>query len=395
MRPARVRIAAFVFFASAAVLPAIVDRPVASAQAQREIDRLREQTLVRPPIKGRGAFIADLLVPPGQFYDPLAVRRRGAAILINDDGGQEGVHGGRIWSVTEDGRVATFVEADRLFPVTGFDVAPASMGPLAGQLFLLAQPRVTLGGAAENHLIQSLDPAPGGTVKTVCTLPNHGTYGTNFVPGARAGVPAVGLSARFGPSSGPFANRFFALTLNNNTIYQATADGACSAFLSPVDYVIRNFAFSIDGTKMLVSAAKRPQGAPGAALVAGDTVILTVGGDGTIDAQPLATLRGAAVQAMAVAPATFGLYAGQLFVSTSGSQAGEEEERDPAASSRKANAKIYYFDRLGKAHMAASGFYTPFDLEFVNDSLWVVDINRDYQSGFYLPDGFLVRIRRR
>jgi hypothetical protein len=376
MRPSRVRIAAFVLFASGAALPAIVDRAAASAQVQREIDRLREQTLVRPPIKGRSGFTAELLVPPGQFYDPLAVRRRGAAILINDDGGQEGVHGGRIWSVTEEGRVSTFVEADRLFPVTGFDVAPTSMGPLAGQLFLLAQPRVTLGGAAEK--------------------PNYGTYGTNFVPGARAGVPAVGLSARFGPSGGPFANRFFALTLNNNTIYQATADGACSAFLSPPDYVIRNFAFSGDGTKMLVSAAKRPQGAAGAALVAGDTVILTVGSDGTIDAQPLATLRGAAVQAMAVAPATFGAYGGQLFVSTSGSQAGEEQEREPAAaSSRKANAKIYYFDRAGKAHMVASGFYTPFDLEFVNDSLWVVDINRDYQAGFYLPDGFLVRIRRK
>ncbi|MEQ1897226.1 MAG: hypothetical protein ABL971_07550 [Vicinamibacterales bacterium] len=52
----------------------------------------------------------------------------------------------------------------------------------------------------------------------------------------------------------------------------------------------------------------------------------------------------------------------------------------------------------GQKHLVASGFYRPSGLAFIRGELWVTDINGPFMpgmSGMKLPDGALIRIRRR
>src|SRR5262249_62216277 len=110
---------------------------------------------------------------------------------------------------------------------------------------------------------------------------------------------------------------------------------------------------------MLVSAARRSQGPAGAALTRGDTLILTVRADGAIDDQPLATLRGAAVQALAGAPATFGPYGGGLFVSGRGGPGGEGKKSEtPGASPPQKKTQRYQFHPRRHGRPAAARVFT-------------------------------------
>jgi hypothetical protein len=364
-------------------------------QHKREIDVLVEQTLVQPSIKAEPGFTAELIVPPGDLYDPLDVRPRpgGGGVWINDDGAQEGQNGGRIWSVDEDGHVSTLIETRRLLPILGFDIAPPEFAPYAGQIVMFNQPRVSIQGAFENHVIESIDPTGGRERKTLCRLPNHGTATHRYPFGASPpGVPSVGITARFGPPGSPFANRFFAATLSNNTIYQTTADGVCTPFVTFDTAAPMGIGFLADGSKMLLSV---PQPRAGGA----DGMVRVVAPDGIVDPKPLVVLPQHTVFGMAVAPSTFGMYAGQLFVTATGRGVGDHEgestgtaTRDRAA--RPALGKVYRFTSDGQPHLVASGFIQPHELTFENGGLWVTDGNTDYLSvGFYLPDGFVVRIK--
>jgi hypothetical protein len=254
--------------------------------------------------------------------------------------------------------------------MVGFDIAPRTFGPWGGQMIFITQPRVGQLGIRENHLIQRLDPNGSEAVRPVCTLPNAGT---------NDGIPGAGLGARFGPPGSPFGDRFFAVTLNNSTVYQTTADGACTAFVTFAGAwtTPSNVAFLPDGSRMLV-ALKSARSASGSAPP--DGAILAVAPDGSIDAEPLVIMTGEGVWTIVAAPSTFGQYAGQLFFAT---RAGEG-----------ANGKIYRLAPDGRPHLVASGFHMPFGMAFVNDTLWVSDVQEDYiGGGVHWPDGFVVTIR--
>ena len=221
--------------------------PSAGARRQREIDVLVEETLVRPAITAEAGFAATLLVPPGDLYDPLGMRPRDGAVWIVDDGSQAGQRGGRIWSVDHEGVVSTLVETARLLPSVGLDIAPTTFGNFAGELFILTEPRAGPVGINENHLIQHLDANGSEEAMPLCTLPPNGTIG--------GGIAGVGLDARFGPPGSPFGDRLFAVTLGNSTVYQVTADGACTPFVTFAGpwYTPNVLDFSVDGSKMLVA----------------------------------------------------------------------------------------------------------------------------------------------
>ncbi len=344
----------------------------AEAQRKREIDLLVERTLVRPVVKTEAGFTATLLVPPGNLYDPLAMQPRDNGVWVADDGAQEGQRGGRIWSIDFKGRVSTLVETVRLLPTLSFDMAPATFGQFAGQLILFTQPRVGQLGIWENHLIQHLDLKGREAARPVCTLPNAGTNN---------GIPGAGLGARFGPPGSPFADRFFAVTLNNSTVYQMTADGACKPFVTFAGpwTTPSNLAFLPDGSKLLTAVKSGRPSADSSSPVNG--AILAVAPDGTIDPTPVVVMQGEGVWTIAVAPRTFGPYAGQIFFATRGGEG--------------AHGKIYRLARDGRPHLVASGFFMPFGMTFANDALWVGDVQEDYiGGGVHWPDGFVVTIRR-
>src|SRR5262249_54862449 len=101
------------------------------------------------------------------------------------------------------------------------------------------------------------------------------------------GISGFGADARFGPPGSPFADRFFAATIYNNTIYQLKADRSCTPFVTfngkpwaePV-----GLAFSADGQRMLVSVSRGSTF--GSAKAEG--AILSVAANGTVDAKPVA-----------------------------------------------------------------------------------------------------------
>ena len=298
---------------------------------QREIDRLAEQTLIEPPIKAEAGFTAELLVPPGDLYDPHNIRPQPDGIVwIDDDGGQEGSeNGGRLWAIDQQGHVSTLVETRYLLPILGFDIAAPEMGPLAGTIFMLTQARPTLLGAASAHVIEYLDPNTPSERHRVCALPKNGTLvlSASWLDAearqALAGVAGAGVAGRFGPTGSLFAKRFFAVTVMNATVYEVTADGVCRPFISFADGgAPLGMSFSPDGSMMLLSVANwRGR----------DSALLSVAPDGTPDPQPVLVLPGEGIRGAAIAPASFGPYAGHVFVTTRAASPPEGEPGEVGA----------------------------------------------------------------
>src|SRR2546423_916030 len=135
-------------------------------EAQSVIGRV----LASPVIKPEDGFRAKLLIPPGELYDPLFMVPHGKAVWMNDDGKATDGHGSRLLSVSMEGKISVLMGAERLVPVTGFDVAPQSFGNYGGQVFSIAQPTTAMKGALANHVIQRID-LSSHTASVFCTLP--------------------------------------------------------------------------------------------------------------------------------------------------------------------------------------------------------------------------------
>ena len=350
--------------------------------AQDEVKKLTDRLLAAPTIHTEPGFTASVLVKPGHLYDPVWLMSHNGSVWTNDDGGEKGDRGSQIVAVGKNGALSVVVGLGRLLPVTGMGIAPAGFGAFGGQLFTLAQAEVAAPGATKNHVIQRIDTKTKDPSTVVCTLPEAGD--------ANKGVSGFGADARFGPPGSPFADRFFAATLYNNTIYQLKADGSCTPFVTfdgkpwaePA-----GLAFSADGQRMLISVSKGSTF--GAAKAEG--AILSVAADGTVDAKPVAE-GFARPMGIARAPASFGAYAGQLFVT----DGGKMEIPVPMTQPLVADGKVYRVTAEGTLHLVASGFINPVGVEFVNNVLWVTDINGDFIAGKReLPDGFIVEISAR
>ena len=202
------------------------------------------------------------------------------------------------------------------------------------------------------------------------------------------GISGFGADARFGPQGSPFANRFFAATLYNNTIYQLKADGSCTPFVTfdgkPWGEP-GGLAFSADGQRMFVTVTKG--NSLGSTKAEG--AVLSVAADGMVDKEPV--VEGLTrPMGMVRAPESFGAYAGQLFIT----DAGKMEIPVPMTQALAADGKLYRATAEGKLHLVASGFINPTGVEFVNNTLWVSDINGDFIAGKReLPDGFIAKIQ--
>ena len=348
---------------------------------QPELHRVLSTLLAPPIIHAEEGFKAKLLVPPGQLYDPLfMLKRPNGLIWLNDDGGEENETGSRIIAVTKKGKVSVVVGLGKLLPVTGVDLAPPGFGTYAGMLVTLAQPKVAAQGAIENHVIQTIAPETGKAT-TICTLPPSGTIAK--------GVSGYGVQAAFGPSAGPFSNRYFAVTSLNAAIYEFTSAGECKPFadLSPYGASF-GFTFTPDGSTMLAGAASFVAGPPKPE----SGMILRVSPTGKVDPQPYA--KGfTAPTGLAFAPKGFGKYAGELFVA----DAGDYQIPVPMTQALKRDGIIYRVASDGTLHKVATGFVNPIGVTFVDSqTLWITDINGDFIAGKReLPDGFIALIEPR
>jgi hypothetical protein len=348
--------------------------------AAEEVQGLLERLMAAPTIKTVEGFRADMLIPPGEFYDPLWLHLQGDSIWLNDDGGEEGEKGSRIVSISKEGKISELIGLGRLLPVTGYDIAPASFGAFAGHIYSIAQAKVAAPGATANHVIQRIDPKSQGNATVVCTLKETGK--TN------KGVSGFGVDARFGPAGGAFADRFFAVAAFNNTIYQVTADNTCSPFVTfdgAVTGAPMALAFPADGKSMLVTLKKGGILDPP---TEGSGIIVRVSSDGKVDEKPVVQGLSQPIGIM-IAPASFGAYGGQIFVA----DVTNIQAPVPMTQALQTDGKVYRVGDDGKPHLVASGFVNPAGMLVVDGSLWVTDINGDFIAGKReLPDGFIVKL---
>jgi hypothetical protein len=349
----------------------------ATSAEETEAQRLIKKLLAPPKIQTEAGFTAKLLVPPGQLYDPLFMRPQGETVWLNDDGGEESDKGSRLLALNTRGKITILAGLGKLLPVTSFDVAPEGFGSFGGQIFTLAQAKVKVEGAFANHIIQRVDPKQQYVASVFCPVPSAGT--TN------RGVSGAGVDARFGPLGSPFANKFYALTAFNNTIYQVTADGQCTPFVT-LDAAPFGLTFPLDGQSMLVSVSRG-----GVADMSKGGAIVRVLPDGKVEEKPVVTAP-SALTGMAFAPEGFGAYAGQLFVAELGSM----QIPVPMTQALPADGKVHRVTPEGQLRLVASGFINPLGVHFIGKALWVTDVNGDFIGGMReLPDGFIVEISAR
>ena len=339
--------------------------------------------LAPPPLKEGEGFAAQIVVPPGELYDPLSIVPRGDQIWVNDAGGEDVARGrgGRLLSVGPTGAVTALVGMDRLLPPMGFALAPPGFGAFVGKVLTLAQPKIDAAATRQGHVIEQLDVDGTDASVPVCTLPNSGSV--------EGGVAGGGAEARFGPPGTPFASRLFVVASLNHTIYEMNATGACRPFTG-LDGVPTGLAFSADGTRMLVAVRSAVVAGPApAAPQASRSAIVAVDAQGRIDSTPVFS-GGERMVDVEVAPPDFAPYGGQVFFSD------WQRDRLPGLDGTpNTGGAVYRIGPDGRVHVVVSGFYRPTGLAFIKGELWVTDVNGPFMSGMKVPDGLVVRIRRR
>ena len=262
------------------------------------------QVFAAPVIETADGFSATVLVPPqAQLFGPFDLHViDNHTVWVADD-----AKSGAIFKVTLDGQVTILADIKKHSQIS-LDLAPPSFGPHQGQIYTVAFAKPEKAGGWElPDAITRIDPTTGlDTV--VCFLPENEAH----EPGAG------GFFARFGPEHGPFAGKLWITAASNHTLYQVTPTGACTPFVT-IDLEKwgspRGIGFSQDGQTMLLGSAA-PTPANRAKTTPGGGRILRVSADGSIAAAPLV---GGLHEpgAMAFAPASFGKFAGELFISDS------------------------------------------------------------------------------
>jgi hypothetical protein len=362
-----------------ALIVCICPSAIAGGYANTEAARVIAHLLAMPVIKVAPGFKAKIIVPPDQIYDPLQMVPHGDELWVNDDGGESEKGGGRLVSVDAQGNVSVLISPDQMLPDVGMDVAPEGFGDYSGQLFLLTQPDKGEKGLWANHLIQRVNPQTKA-LRQFCTLPRAGSAGH--------GIAGAGSALWFGPPHSPFAGRIFAVTTQNDMVYQATPEGKCSPFADFARYgVPLELTFTPDHQTMLVSVTPtNAEGEPDASAQRG--MIMKVSPHGEIDPKPLIWgLR--TPGGMAFAPSDFKWYGGQLFFT----DVGDFQAPVPMTQPLKADGVVMRLGKGGIPKLVASGFVNPLHLRFIGKKLWVSDINGDFIDGKReLPDGFIVQI---
>lgn len=164
-------------FTSAALIVAMLIAAVcltafAAGQRGMEAARLTDRLLAMPQIKAAPGFTTDIVVPPGDLYDPLQMVPHGDEVWVNDDGGESAKGGGRLVAVDILGQVTVLPSPEKMLPDVGMDVATENFGPFGGQLFLLTQPSKARRACGPTILFNAGIPKPAAwSCSARCRLP--------------------------------------------------------------------------------------------------------------------------------------------------------------------------------------------------------------------------------
>jgi hypothetical protein len=317
-----------------------------------------------------------VLVPTGgEMFDPFDFHvLDDKRLWVADDG-----KNGAVYEVHLDGTVKLLADIKKHAPYS-IDVAPASFGVHAGQIYTIAFARPEKAGGWElPNAITRIDPKTGKD-EVVCFLPEN----AERIPGSG------GFFARFGPEGSPFAGRLWLTAASNHTIYVITPDDACKPFKTldlELNGTPRGIVFTPDGQSMLLSvssptAENRNKTNPGGGR------ILKMSADGVFSNDPVATGLHEPGP-MAYAPATFGRFGGSIIISDSGEWHNDTVATEPVGR----DGRVYSVKQDGSLEILISGLANPVGVGFVGNRLVVADINGDFHVGTQkFPDGFMLEL---
>lgn len=340
--------------------------------SQETLDRV----LAVPNVTLAPGLLSRVLVPTrSEMFDPfdfyvLDDKR----FWVADDG-----KNGAVYEVHLDGTVKLLADIKKHAPYA-IDVAPASFGEHAGQIYTIAFARPEKAGGWElPNAITRIDPKSGKD-EVVCFLPEN----AERIPGSG------GFFARFGPEGSPFAGRLWLTAASNHTIYMITPDDVCKPFKTldlDLNGSPRGIAFTPDGQSMLVGvAAPTPENRN--KTNRGGGRILKMSADGSFSKDPVSTgLHEPG--AIAYAPATFGRFGGSIIISDSGEWHNDTVATEPI----ERDGRVYRVMEDGSLETLISGLANPVGVGFVGNRLVVSDINGDFHVGTQkFPDGFILEL---
>jgi len=336
---------------------------------QKTLDRV----LAVPVITVAPGLRARVLVPTGAgLFDPFDFHVvDDQRVWVADDG-----KSGAVYEVTLTGKITQLADIRKHAPYA-IDVAPANFGPHAGKIYAIAFAKPEKAGGWElPNAITRIDPATGRD-EVVCYLPDNDAH----KPGAG------GIFERFGPVGSPFAGKLWLTAASNHTIYVITPDDVCKPFKTiDLDAIgsPRGIGFTRDGVHMLVGVAA-PEPANRNKTHPGGGRVLRMTASGDFDPQPVV---GGLHEpgALAYAPAGFGDYGGQLFISDAGEWHNDVEATEPVGR----DGRLYRVSATGTLETVASGLANPVGVGFVGGRLVISDINGDFHVGTQkFADGFM------
>lgn len=350
-----------------------VELPLSVSQATLD------KVMAVPDIKLAAGLRARVLVPTGHdLFDPFDLHVVDAQRLwVADD-----ARSGAIYEVTTAGKLTRIADIRKHAPYA-IDVAPKSFGRWGGMIYAIsfAEPEKR-GGWELPNAITRIDPATGKD-SVVCYLPKN----AEGVPGAG------GFFARFGPEGSPFAGKLWITAASNHSIYTITPDDKCAPFKTldlDKEGSPRGIGFTPDGQSLLLGVASPPP-ANRNKTIAGGGRVLRMAADGTLAVTPVVSgLHEPG--ALAYAPAGFGPYGGQLFIS----DAGEWNNDVEATEAISRDGVLYRVTPAGKLDVVASGLANPVGVGFIDGKLAISDINGDFHVGTQkFADGFIYLIEPR
>lgn len=347
--------------------------------SQREIDRLLDILFALPEVKTAPGISVEVLIPPGQIYDPLWMDYHDdGRIWVSDDGLEVGEKfGSMVISFDTDGsNIIWEMGPDQTSPSVDHALAPEGWGKYGGMILLTSQPSQGLEGFMKQHTVKAVMPRSKVPAEVVCTLPSNAH-----------GEASMSSEMRFGPGGSDFEGLWLVMN-GNRAIYHIGSDGVCEEFVSIPEDLPLAIGFSPDGSKMLlaVRVAERNRLNNSEPL----SKIIFINRDGMIEDEGLLVPGVTLLHSFAYAPKEWGALAGQIFLTARGPS--ELQQMTRVVSS---DGKVYRIDEDGQIQLVAEGFRNPVGILFHGKDLYISDVNAEFmaiKNGRELPDGIIWKL---
>ena len=344
---------------------------------EREVDRRIADLFALPNVKPNDDIAGEVLIPPGEFYDPLWIKEYNGRLWLTDDGVEIGDKGSFIASFNKDGSdIVHEVESTRMTANIDHVIVPhgyPGWEKYGDKIIGANQPANGESGAMFNHHIFVMEPRSNDPLEKHCTLsPNSEGQDSSLV-----------TEIKFGPVGSPFEGLYVAMS-GNSTIHKIHPDGRCDIFIEGIKGWPMGMLFVNDGKEMLLGAKRTEANWTSETL--GTGVIMAISPEGKVVKDPVVDGLTMA-PAFDYAPEEWGRYAGKLIVVESG----DWGRPLPLTQSIGADGKVYAVDEIGNKEIMIENLRNPVGIYFDGKDMYLSDVQGDFMSGREIPDGVIYK----